>query len=125
MPANRDYDTFMLARFDADGQLDTTFGAGGVWEQRIGSGWNELTDITIAPNGDIWASGIACDGAGFSGQTDSNGTYRTGWMRNLPNGTYFANVQDLALAGCVWNPLTLDLEDDSDNDGRPDDGLYI
>ena len=31
---------------------------------------------------------------------------------------------DLVLAGYYWNPLTLDLEDDTDGDGKPDNILH-
>ena len=49
---------------------------------------------------------------------------RTSWERNLAEDNYYADAYDLALAGFVWNPF-LDLEDDSDGDGKPDDLLLV
>ena len=37
----------------------------------------------------------------------------------------YANAVDLALDGFTWNPLALDLEDDSDGDGNPDAVLSL
>ena len=62
-------------------------------------------------------------GKTFTGVTDSNGVFRTNWQRKLASGDYYANAVDLALTDFVWNPLALDVEDDSDGDGRPDDLL--
>lgn len=60
-------DAFVVARLiggnGADaGTLDTTFGenGSGILQTVVGDGWNEMTNITIAPGGDIWASGHAC-----------------------------------------------------------------
>ena len=50
---------------------------------------------------------------------------RTSWERNLASGAYYVDAYDLALEGFVWNPFSLDLEDDSDNDGKPDDLLTV
>ena len=70
--APADQDAFVVARLVGGSnanahELDSSFGPGGtgVVETRVGNGWNELTGITIATNGDIWASGRACS----SGQT--------------------------------------------------------
>ncbi|MEM9658092.1 MAG: Ig-like domain-containing protein, partial [Planctomycetota bacterium] len=69
------------------------------------------------------AAGVAIDvefaGRTYSGATNSSGVFKSGWLRN-PGGGSVAEVVDLALADYVWNPLQLDLEDDSDGDGRPD-----
>lgn len=62
---------------------------------------------------------VEFDGRTYSGTTDSNGIFRTGWRRNPGSGTY-AEVVDLALADYAWDPLALDLEDDTDGDGLPD-----
>jgi streptogramin lyase len=64
-------------------------------------------------------------GVTYTGTTDSNGIFRTDWIRNLSSGDHYANAVDLVLAGFVWNPLDLDLEDDSDGDGKPDAILPI
>ncbi len=54
----------------------------------------------------------------FSGQTDSNGLFRTNWLR-LSRGNYQAEVVDLALLDHTWDTAQGWLEDD-DNDGLPD-----
>lgn len=58
-------------------------------------------------------------GQTYTGTTDSNGIFRTDWIRNPGSGTY-AEVVDLALTDYAWDPLALDLEDDSDGNGLPD-----
>jgi subtilisin-like proprotein convertase family protein len=63
-------------------------------------------------------------GMTFTGTTDSSGVFRTPWIQNTPAGIHYANAVDLALADYVWDPL-LDLEDDSDGDGKPDGVLTI
>ena len=69
------------------------------------------------------AAGVAITiefaGQTYSGVTDSNGIFRTNWTWNPGSGTY-AEVVDLALTDYSWDPLSLDLEDDSDGDGLPD-----
>jgi hypothetical protein len=64
-------------------------------------------------------------GQTFTGTTDANGIFRTSWKTNIAKGSYYANAFDLALAGFIWNPLGLDLEDDSDGNGRPDALLSV
>ena len=49
--------------------------------------------------------------------------FRTGWAMNLNSGTHIAEVVDLAPASYYGDRL-MDLEDDSDGDGKPDDVLY-
>jgi hypothetical protein len=61
-------------------------------------------------------------GATYIGTTDSQGVFRTPWIKDAPTGHHYANAVDLALAGYVWD-LMLDFEDDSDGDGKPDDVL--
>jgi hypothetical protein len=56
----------------------------------------------------------------FSGYTDSNGVFRSGWISGLAPGDYTIEVIDLAHATLNWNML-LDVEDDWDGDGLPDD----
>ena len=62
-------------------------------------------------------------GITYTGTTDAYGVFRTGWAMNVKSGTYYADVVDLAMANYYWNQL-MDLEDDSDGDGKPDDILY-
>ena len=40
-------------------------------------------------------------------------------------GAHYANVVDLVLTDYEWDPLGLDIEDDTDGDGKPDDVLVI
>lgn len=65
---------------------------------------------------DARASGVSLSvvfaGRAYSGTTDSNGIFRTGWLGNLSKTDHYANAVDLALQGFIWNPLTLDLEED-------------
>ncbi len=60
----------------------------------------------------------------YSGTTDANGVFRTDWIRDLGSGNHYANAVDLVLANYVWSRL-LDLEDDTDGDGDPDDLLSL
>ncbi len=62
---------------------------------------------------------LVFNGMTYSGVTDSNGTFRTDWIKNLNSGNYNAEVTDLVMADFDWNHL-LDLEDDDDVDGLPD-----
>jgi hypothetical protein len=59
-------------------------------------------------------------GRTFTGVTDADGVFRTDLIRNVGSGDRFAEVVDLALTDYFWDPLTLDLEGDSDGDGLPD-----
>ena len=61
----------------------------------------------------------------FTGLTDSEGIFRSEPIKGVKSGEYFANVIDLALTDFVWDPLALDLEDDTDEDGLPDNLLSI
>lgn len=96
-----------------------------VFEIRSDSNNNGLGD-----SGDSAVAGVAITvnfaGNTYSGVTDSNGVFRTSWLRNLGAGDYFANVDSLMASGFAWDPLSdLDREDDSDSDGRPDSLLSI
>jgi hypothetical protein len=64
-------------------------------------------------------------GQTYSGTTDANGIFRTNWNVDIGRGDYYANVVDMALAGFSWDPLGLDLEDDSDGNGLPDARLSV
>jgi uncharacterized delta-60 repeat protein len=108
-----------------------TFGS-----KRGGRDWRAIVEIFAdsdgnrqASAGDGVAAGVSISvtfaGQIFSGTTDSNGIFRTGWIRKLASGTHHANVTDLALEGFVWDPLLLDLEDDTDGDTKPDGSLTI
>jgi hypothetical protein len=56
--------------------------------------------------------------------TGTNGTYATPYV-TLGPGTYHANVLYLVHGNYVWYPLDMDLEDDSDMDGKPDGTLVL
>jgi len=103
-----------------------------VYDIRFESFWGyrrAVFEIRTDSNGDNQGSSADARAAGvaitvqfggrtYSGTTDSSGIFRTGYLR-VGSGSY-AEVVDLALAGFYWDPLSLDLEDDSDGDGRPD-----
>ena len=65
-------------------------------------------------------------GQTFTGTTDSNGIFTTGWVRKLSSGTeYSADVTSLALASYFWDMEMGTAFDDLDNDGRPDNILWF
>lgn len=103
--------------------------------RRGGKDWRAEFEIRRDSNasgtgdaGDAVAAGVEITvefaGQTYTGTTDSNGIFRTSWER-LGGGNYYANAVDLTLTGYVWNPLDLDLEDDSDGDGLPDEFLAL
>jgi hypothetical protein len=63
----------------------------------------------------------------FSGSTNNRGVFRTGWISNLPNGAYAAEVTALSHGTFVWvgalDPTTNDA--DGDTDGLPDQAHAI
>ena len=95
-----------------------------VFEIRTDSNANGLGD-----SGDLTVAGVQIEvtfaGQTYTGTTDANGVFRTSWIRNLSSASHYANAVDLALTDFIWNPLDLDLEDDLDGDGKPDDVLTI
>jgi hypothetical protein len=104
--------------------------------QRGGKDWRAVFDIRSDFNADgIGASSdpvaaevqvtVTLAGQTYLGTTDANGIFRTPWKTNLGNGNYYANAVDLALTGFNWDPLGLDLENDSDGDGWPDGLLSV
>jgi hypothetical protein len=73
----------------------------------------ETDDVAIGA-----AITVTFAGNTYSGTTDSNGVFTTGWIMNL-RGTHWAEVTDLALLDYLWDK---DLgEDDDDGDGLPDE----
>ena len=65
----------------------------------------------------------------LTGTTDSNGIFRSSWIKGLGGGTHRAEVVDLALTDFVWDPFdildsTLN-DEDWDSDGKPDESLVI
>ena len=79
-----------------------------------GDGVAEATDA-VAPGATIT---VTFAGNTYSGTTDINGEFRTGWIMNL-RGTHVAEVTDLAFADYFWNKSLG--EDDDDGDGLPDE----
>jgi hypothetical protein len=105
--------------------------------KRGGKDWRAVFEIRsdsdadgVGETSDAVAAGVNVT-VSFAGQThasvtDTNGVFRTSWIKNVANGDYYANAVDLALAGYSWDPIdNLNLEGDSDGDGLPDDLLTI
>jgi hypothetical protein len=93
--------------------------------------WRAVFEIHSDENGtgpgdDNGLAGVAItvefSGQTYTGTTDADGIFRTGWIKNLHSGTHYAEVVDLAMANYYWD-LLMDLEDDTDGDGLPDDVL--
>lgn len=97
-----------------------------------------LVDVNSDSNADGMASGSDAAAVGvlvtielrnssgnlvgtYTSTTNSAGVVQTGWIKNLADDDYTANVVDMALDGFSWDPLALDNEDDSDGDLNPDD----
>jgi hypothetical protein len=104
--------------------------------KRSGKDWRAVFEIRsdsnadgVGTSSDSPAAGVLMTvtfaGQTYTGVTDSSGVFRTNWIPNLSRGNHYAEVADLALAGFVWDPLGLDLENDSDNDGLPDQLLSV
>ena len=104
--------------------------------KRNGKDWRAVFEIRSDSNADSLgnsndspATGVLMTvtfaGQTYTGVTDSSGVFRTNWIPNLSRGNHYAEAADLALAGFVWDPLALDLEDDSDGDGLPDGLLSV
>src|SRR4029079_12128796 len=56
-------DDFALARYNPDGSLDATFGAGGQVSTAIGAGDDRASALALQPDGKIVAAGTMFDGA--------------------------------------------------------------
>ncbi len=56
---------FALARYNADGSLDTTFGSGGKVTTAFGSGTDEAYALALAPDGKIVVAGRSRNGANY------------------------------------------------------------
>ena len=65
-------------------------------------------------------------GGTYSGTTDASGVFTVDWIKNLPDGTYYADVTTLddPSQTLAWNPA-LDQEDDSNGNGDPDAELTL
>ncbi|MFZ5538249.1 MAG: WD40 repeat domain-containing protein [Pseudomonadota bacterium] len=63
--ANGTTDDFALARYNADGSLDTTFGTGGKVVTAIGAGNDFAYALALAPDGKIVVAGSSHNGANY------------------------------------------------------------
>jgi uncharacterized delta-60 repeat protein len=68
---------FLLARYDPDGTLDPTFGAGGIVTTLVGDGNSEALGVALQPDGKIVAGGDAID----------SNVNRSALVRYLPDGS--------------------------------------
>lgn len=59
-------------------------------------------------------------GETYTGRTDANGIFRTGWAVKVTRGTHYADVVNLVMGSYTWD-RDLDMEDDSDDDTYIDD----
>lgn len=105
------------------------------FESRRGKEWRAIFEIRNDSNADGQGSAADAVAAGvtitvnfagctYTGVTGSDGVFRTSWINKLASGDHYANVADLVLAGYYWNRLSMDLEDDTDGDGNPDDVFH-
>jgi hypothetical protein len=104
------------------------------FESRAGGKfWQAVFEIRSDSNGDgqgdetdnaAVGAQITVEFAGqtYTGYTDAGGVFRTDWTKNAASGDY-AEVVDLVLTDHYWDPLAMDLENDSDGDGKPDDQI--
>ncbi len=58
-PATQDTTYFATIRFLPTGELDNSFGAGGLAEAAFNNGWDEANDLAVQPDGRIIVAGIA------------------------------------------------------------------
>lgn len=104
--------------------IDFASKAGGKFRQAVfvirsdsdGDGQGTSEDAAVA-GGEIT---VEFAGVTYTGTTDSNGVFRTDFIKDLSSGDHYAEVVDLVLADHYWDPMVMDLEDDSDGDGLPD-----
>jgi uncharacterized delta-60 repeat protein len=61
-PTGSSQNTFAVARYNADGSLDSTFGSGGIVTTLIGVKSNGL-GVALQPNGDIVVAGMSSNGS--------------------------------------------------------------
>lgn len=77
-----------------------------------------LTDAGVS-GASVSVQVTGASSASVSGTTDSTGTFISGWISNITNGTYLAEVNHVSLSPFNWNK-SLDVPADSDTDGNPD-----
>ena len=83
--------------------------------------WRAVFEVRDQDNIPISSVQIEVTFAGniFTGTTDSNGIFRTSWIRNLSSGNHYAEAADLAFANHDWDQ-DLGWSEDYDGDGLPD-----
>ncbi|HUY87497.1 MAG TPA: DUF4214 domain-containing protein [Pirellulales bacterium] len=57
---------FALARYDANGSLDTSFGNDGIVTTAVGAGGSRINGLAVLPDGSIVAVGQSFDGSGLN-----------------------------------------------------------
>jgi hypothetical protein len=101
---------------------------GGKFWQAVFEIHSDSNDNGIVDDGDTGVAGVAITvtfaGQTYTGTTDADGIFRTGYIKNPGSGDHYANVVALTMADYFWDML-MDLEDDSDNDDNPDDVLSL
>jgi uncharacterized delta-60 repeat protein len=100
--------SFRLARYTADGGLDTDFGQGGLVTTAIGAGRSQAFDVLVRPDGEIVAGGVASVNASDPGSF-ALAAYRpdgrldpgfgAGGRVVMPVGEGFDAISDLVSAG--------------------------
>jgi uncharacterized delta-60 repeat protein len=93
------YDDYLVARLNANGTLDTSFGGGsGYVTTRLApaSGWARVTTMALQPNGQVVVAGLVSIGGGSP--------YETALVRYNANGsldTNFGNKGEVIYSGMV------------------------
>jgi uncharacterized delta-60 repeat protein len=92
---------FALARYNANGTLDTGFGTGGVVTTALGSNWDAAYDLGIQSDGKIVAAGYSGNGSNYDFalvRYNENGSLDTGFGAGGIVTTPIGNDDDKALA---------------------------
>jgi hypothetical protein len=106
--------------------IDFESKAGGKFQQAVVTIRCDSNLSGVGNDGDDVVAGVEITvlfgGQTFTGTTDASGVFRTDWVKDLSADDAYANVVGLVLDGYDWDPLSLlNMEDDSDEDGWPDD----
>jgi uncharacterized delta-60 repeat protein len=92
---------FALARYNANGTLDTGFGTGGVVTTALGSNWDAAYGLGIQSDGKILAAGYSGNGSNYDfalARYNENGSLDTGFGAAGIVTTPIGNDDDKALA---------------------------
>lgn len=100
---------FALARYTADGALDTAFGSGGIQTTRFDAGWwqdDSATAVALSPSGKIIAAGTSTpvdwvwDGSTILlARYTANGSLDPAFGTRITNHGVYNSAADLALQG--------------------------